>query len=167
MGEWSTQLNEWMDREVSDIDGHKIGSVGDIYYRGDTGKPEWVLIKTGLFGTKKSFAPAGEITGKGDKLTVPYAKEVVREAPRVEHQEELTEEEERGLYRYYGLEYSGQTEGAPTSQSDAPVQDRDILTVPRPCDLVRMGGDWKPQPLGFMVVAKEEILCEDEPAAEK
>ncbi len=47
----------WIGRDAYDADGDKIGEITDIYYDDETGRPEWVAVKTGLFGTKHSFVP--------------------------------------------------------------------------------------------------------------
>ena len=37
--------------------GDKIGKVAQVYLDDQTGQPEWVTVRTGLFGTKESFVP--------------------------------------------------------------------------------------------------------------
>src|SRR6478672_7510268 len=41
--------------DVFDESGEKIGSASEVYLDDETGQPEWVTVKTGLFGTKESF----------------------------------------------------------------------------------------------------------------
>ena len=41
-----------------DRDGDKIGKIDDVYEDKQTGKPEWALVNTGLFGTKKTLRAA-------------------------------------------------------------------------------------------------------------
>jgi hypothetical protein len=36
-----------------------------------TERPEWALVKTGLFGTKSTFVPIGEASPSGDKVREP------------------------------------------------------------------------------------------------
>jgi PRC-barrel domain len=40
-----------------DQGGQKVGNVAEIYYDRSTGEPEWLTVKTGLFGLKESFVP--------------------------------------------------------------------------------------------------------------
>ena len=88
-------------------DGSKIGSIEHVYFDDDTGRPEWVTAKTGMFGGAASFVPLEEATVEGKDLTVPFDKSTVKDAPRVEDSDgHLTPEQEKDLYRYYGLEYS-------------------------------------------------------------
>jgi len=37
--------------------GEKLGGIGQIYVDDQSGEPEWVTVKTGLFGTAESFVP--------------------------------------------------------------------------------------------------------------
>ncbi|GGH90281.1 DUF2382 domain-containing protein [Arthrobacter liuii] len=82
-------------------DGTKIGSVGQLYADDDTGEPTWVTVKTGLFGTSESFVPVEGAHNQGEDLVVPFTKEHVKDAPRVDADGHLTPEEEDRLYTYY------------------------------------------------------------------
>lgn len=93
--------------EIYNTDGDKIGSAGQVYLDNQTGEPEWISVKTGLFGTKESFVPLDKASLSGDRLQVPYAKDQVKDAPRVDADGALSPAEEDELYRYYGLASSG------------------------------------------------------------
>ncbi|MET1087274.1 MAG: PRC and DUF2382 domain-containing protein [Arthrobacter sp.] len=82
-------------------DGEKIGPIGQLYADDDTGEPTWVTVKTGFFGTSQSFVPVEGAHTQGDDLVVPYTKEHVKDAPRVDVDGHLTPEEEDQLYTYY------------------------------------------------------------------
>ena len=88
---------------VLDADGHKIGSVGQIFVDNTTGEPAWATVHTGLFGTKHSFVPLSEATVTGEDVRVPFDKAKIKDAPRVEADGELSPAEEEQLYRHYGL----------------------------------------------------------------
>ena len=49
-----------------------------------TGQPEWALVKTGLFGTKRTFVPIHEAPRDGDDVRVPYEKAQVKDAPNID-----------------------------------------------------------------------------------
>lgn len=82
-------------------DGEKIGAIGQLYADDDTGEPTWVTVKTGLFGASQSFVPVEGARIDGDDLVVPYAKDHVMDAPRVETDGHLEPEEEDRLYAHY------------------------------------------------------------------
>lgn len=82
-------------------DGDKIGTVGQIYVDPSTGRPNWASVKTGLFGTSESFVPLDDATQDGNDLVVPFDKAVVKDAPRIDDDAELSPEEEERLYSHY------------------------------------------------------------------
>lgn len=105
-------------------DGDKLGTVGQVYLDDTTGRPEWVTVKTGLFGTSETFVPLREAAVEGDTLRVPYDKSTVKDAPRVEADGHLSPAEEDDLYRYYGLSQfdagtTGETAGLAAGTADA------------------------------------------------
>ena len=83
--------------------GEKIGDIGLIYLDEITGEPEWVTVRTGLFGTSESFVPLSGARIAGDDIQVDYDKEIVKDAPRVDAGGKLSLEEEQQLYAHYGL----------------------------------------------------------------
>ncbi|MBH0246965.1 PRC-barrel domain-containing protein, partial [Streptomyces cavourensis] len=88
---------------VYDNEGEKVGSVGRVYVDDDTGKPDWVTVKTGLFGMKESFVPLAGARRVGSDLHVSHSKDTVKEAPRVDADAHLSVAEEEELYRHYGM----------------------------------------------------------------
>ncbi len=103
-------VQSWKGRTAVDRDGDKIGSITDIYLDRQTGEPEWVAIKTGLFGTRVSFAPIADATEAGDDVRVGYEKDRVKDAPNVDADGELSPEEERRLYQHYGRDFGDWSE---------------------------------------------------------
>ena len=103
----------WEGRTMVDRDGSRIGRIDAIYLDDQTGQPEWALVNTGLFGTKSSFVPLAQASGSGDQVQVPYQKQLVKDAPRVDTDQHLSEAEEQQLWRHYGLDYdTGYTDRA-------------------------------------------------------
>ena len=86
--------------------GDKIGAVAQVYLDDRSGAPEWVTVKTGLFGTKETFVPLDNATLNGDRVEVPFGKDQVKDAPRIDADGSLTPAEEDELYTYYGLSSS-------------------------------------------------------------
>ena len=97
---------EWRGRNAVDSDGDKIGSIDEIYMDTDTGKPEWLAVKTGMFGSKVTFVPIAEASEANDDVKLPYDKQQVKDAPNAEADGELSQEEESALYQHYGMKYS-------------------------------------------------------------
>src|SRR5215213_3669694 len=83
--------------------GEKIGGIGTIYLDDISGEPEWVTVKTGLFGASESFVPLSGARIAGNDIHVGYEKETVKDAHRVDANGNLSPEEEQQLYAHYGL----------------------------------------------------------------
>jgi uncharacterized protein (TIGR02271 family) len=92
-------------QQVIDRDGDKVGKVDEIYLDEQTGRPEWLAVNTGLFGTNVSFVPLAQATTEGDTVRVPYEKSQIKDAPNASADGQLSQEEESRLYSHYGMEY--------------------------------------------------------------
>ena len=90
-------------QDVYDQSGEKIGSAAEVYLDDETGQPEWVTVRTGLFGTKESFVPIRDADLTDDGVRVPVSKEQVKDAPKIDTDGHLSPEEEQQLYTYYGI----------------------------------------------------------------
>ena len=88
-------------------DGDKIGKVEQVFLDDTTEEVTFVTVNTGLFGTKESFVPADGARQDGDRLVLPYTKDVVKDAPNVDADQHLSPAEEEEIYRYYKMNYSG------------------------------------------------------------
>jgi uncharacterized protein (TIGR02271 family) len=88
---------------ILSADGDKIGSLGQVYADDDNGQPTWVTARTGLFGTSESFIPLEGARLEGSDVVVPYSKDQVKDAPRVDAEGHLDPSEEDRLYEHYQL----------------------------------------------------------------
>jgi Domain of unknown function (DUF2382)/PRC-barrel domain len=98
-------VRAWEGRTMVDRDGDPVGSINAIYSDDRTGQPEWALVNTGLFGTRSSFVPLIQAAESGENVRVPYDKRLIKDAPRVDVDQHLSEAEERQLWRHFGLDY--------------------------------------------------------------
>ena len=122
-------------------DGTKIGSIGQLYADDDTGEPTWVTVKTGLFGTSESFVPVEGAHNQGEDLVVPYSKEHVKDAPRVDADGHLTPEEEDRLYTYYERGARTYTEARSGTAGDVDLQGDADLNAGTPTAGIAGGRD--------------------------
>jgi uncharacterized protein (TIGR02271 family) len=88
---------------VRSASGDKIGTVAQVYVDDRTSQPEWVTVRTGLFGTKESFVPLAASRFDGAELVVDASKKEVSEAPKVDDDGHLSEQDEAEIYRHYGI----------------------------------------------------------------
>ena len=117
----------WRGRDLIDNDGDKIGSINDIYLDRESDQPEWAVVTTGLFGTKRTFVPISDAQPHEDGVRVPFEKATVKDAPRIDPDGDLSHEEERTLYQHYGREYADYEQGSGVLE-DEPRGDRDSGT---------------------------------------
>ncbi|WP_456564870.1 DUF2382 domain-containing protein [Blastococcus sp. SYSU D00695] len=115
-------------QDVYDEAGNKIGSASEVYLDDETGQPEWVTVRTGLFGTKESFVPlhSADLTNEG--VRVPVSKERVKDAPKIDTDGHLSPQEEQELYRYYGLGGQSGQQFATTGETTRGTTTGDTMT---------------------------------------
>lgn len=100
------EVLKWRGQEVMDSDGSKVGKIEEIYLDDETSQPEWLAVKTGMFGAKLGFIPLAEASEQGGSVRVPYSKAQVKDAPHVDADGALSQQEEAALYKHYNLDYS-------------------------------------------------------------
>jgi uncharacterized protein (TIGR02271 family) len=98
-------VQTWKGQTLFGPDNDKIGDIADVYLDRQSGEPEWLAVKTGMFGSSISFVPIQEASSGGDGVTVPYDKAKVKDAPTAEADGELSPEEEQRLYEHYGVSW--------------------------------------------------------------
>ena len=123
-----TDLDRIQGATVIDSSGSKVGTASQVYLDDETGRPEWVTVNTGLFGSSESLVPLSEANMSGSELRVPYDKDRVKNAPNQSPEGHLSPEEEMELYRYYGLEYGSGYETATTTETSAGTTSDDAMT---------------------------------------
>jgi sporulation protein YlmC with PRC-barrel domain len=97
---------EWRGRTIVDRAGEKIGKFQEVYLDTETDRPEWAAVSTGLLGRRQRLIPLSEAQPERGDVRVPFDKEHVENAPEVDSDRDLSQDEEAGLYAHYGLEYS-------------------------------------------------------------
>jgi uncharacterized protein (TIGR02271 family) len=109
-----TDAYQWQGRTMIGSDGEKIGKITEIYEDPQTGKPEWATVSSGLFGTKQHFVPLAGASPDGEDVRSQVTKDQVSNAPGVEADGQLSEQEEVKLFEHYGVPYT--TDGSTTAQ---------------------------------------------------
>jgi uncharacterized protein (TIGR02271 family) len=174
------------DVPVVDRDGQKFGTIADVYVDQLTGQPEWVLVQSGLFGKKETFVPLNRAITQKDAIQVPYSKDQVKDAPKVDPDGELSLEEEDRLYEHYELAVSaepteaGADEASPDESHAGPAaiggddamtrseEELRLGTVRRPSELVRLKKYVVTEPVTTTVpVEREVVRVEREPITDE
>jgi uncharacterized protein (TIGR02271 family) len=99
-------VQTWQGRTMVDPAGDKLGTIDAIYLDDETGQPEWATVTRGLFSATAAFVPLAQAQDIGDSVQVPYDKQQVKNAPAMQADGSLSQDDEAELYRHYGLDYS-------------------------------------------------------------
>jgi uncharacterized protein (TIGR02271 family) len=130
-------VRAWIGHTVVDRDGDKVGKVQDVYLDRHSEEPEWLAVKTGLFGSNVSFVPVqNATTADDDTIRVEHEKDRIKDAPNIDPDGELSTDEERRLYEHYGRsdydnwssgsdERTGTTDAGDTDVTRGRTRDRD------------------------------------------
>jgi len=84
-----------------DAEGNRIGKITKVYLDDQTGQPLWVLVETGLFGTRQSFAPIHGSRVDGELVVLAVSKDQVKDAPNIDQDAHLSESEADALRQHY------------------------------------------------------------------
>jgi uncharacterized protein (TIGR02271 family) len=99
----TTNMNSVFGAKVVDPDGEKVGTVKQVYVDQQDGHPLFPSVSTGLFGSSESFVPLEGAELTGDELRVAHDKGRIKDAPRVEADAELSDEEQDRIFEHYGI----------------------------------------------------------------
>ena len=106
-------LKDMQGQTAVDVDGAKLGKIGQVYVDDQTSAPLWITISTGRFGTRESFAPVYGSHATEEGLQLAVTRDLVKDAPGVDADGHIGEDENEALYTYYNG-YTG--DGAPAQQ---------------------------------------------------
>jgi uncharacterized protein (TIGR02271 family) len=118
------ELQNMEGQTAVDVNGAKLGKIGQVYVDDQSGQPLWVTITTGMFGTKQSFAPLYGTRSDGGDLHLAVTKDMVAGAPGIEADGHIEDTENEALYTYY----NGSLGGTGQKQSEGYAGNtRDVL----------------------------------------
>jgi sporulation protein YlmC with PRC-barrel domain len=140
-------VQSWRGKKMVDQDGDTIGTVEDVFLDRQTGEPAWAGVKTGLFGLKHTVVPIrdAQLT-EDDTVRVPLQKDLVKDAPRIDPDGELSPEDERKLWEHYGMSDYDEWQGEDRTRSLAlPDEEEDRA---RPSAREGEAGEGAPQVVG-------------------
>jgi len=94
---------EWEGQTLLDREGDKIGRIEEIFLVEETGRPEWALVKIGRLKGHTTLVPLSSAQPVEDGVRIGFTKDVVGEAPQIDADEELSEQQVSPVYRHYGI----------------------------------------------------------------
>ncbi len=99
-------IRDWREHDVVDQDGAKIGTLEAVYFDTATEQPVFATVKVGMIGRHRlAFVPLANATVAPKHLRVRAEKKLVKDAPSIEVDGELTAAEEPAIFEHYNLTY--------------------------------------------------------------
>ncbi len=171
-------------RTVIDSQGNRVGTIDEVYIDPDTQRSQWGVVRTGLLGGRGTFVPLVEASATGEDLRVPYTKDQITDAPKIDADGEISVDEEAALAAHYGLGYSTDEspsgvltggQGPATTRGEATDSDATMTrseermrvgTMRRPSELVRLRKTVVTEPVSETIrLQREELRVQREPIA--
>ena len=157
----------WRGRTVRDQDGTELGTLSELYLDSQTSRPAWAGVKRGRLRKTETIVPLAGVSELDDDLVVPFDQARFDDAPDVDPDVELTEEQERALHAHYGREWSD----APAEEDDGAMirseEEVSVGKVSKPSERVRLKKVIVEDEVTKTVpVRKEKIRLETEPPPE-
>jgi hypothetical protein len=111
---------DWEGQTMLDRDGERLGTIEEIFLVEETGQPEWALVKLGRLRGRTTLVPLAGAAPIDEGIRAAYDKDVVNDAPRIDGDEEPSEQRAAAVYRHYGLDDGTRSHSANGSQQHAP-----------------------------------------------
>jgi uncharacterized protein (TIGR02271 family) len=108
----TTNPDQLFGTDVQTQDGETIGSVDNVWVDDATEATEFIGVKTGWLFGKTHVIPTADAQMQGNAIVVPYNKDQIENAPAYDTDAEISPQQEREIYSYYG--FSRSTESSPT-----------------------------------------------------
>src|SRR3954469_14241977 len=158
----------WRGKTVRDRDGEKVGTLGAIYLEGDTDRPAYAGVMTGLFRRNESIVPLADAREVDGDVVLPYVGEQIRDAPNVDPDVALSDEEEDRLRAHYGEPTQIMPDREATPEVVRSEEEVRIGVAPaRPTERVRLRKHTVVENVETTVpVRREEIRVEHDPPPE-
>jgi len=100
-------IRDWIGKDVGDNEGLKIGTLESIYFDTASQLPAFAAVRIGMVGRHKlTFVPLEGSTVSPNHLQVTPDKKLIKDAPVIEVDGELTAEQEPLLYAHYQIPYT-------------------------------------------------------------
>ncbi|HYX87599.1 MAG TPA: PRC-barrel domain-containing protein [Gaiellales bacterium] len=105
------EVQDWHELDVVSEDGQHVGKLVDVYVDNESGEPAFLLVSSGVLGHRLHLVPADNATRSGDEVRVPVSRDRIEGAPSIHADDDVSPDEERRLFEYYGREYTPHPEG--------------------------------------------------------
>lgn len=97
------EAQTWAGHRLDEVGGNAVGKVEGVYVDEKTGEPEWLQARMGRFG-HHSLVPARDAVAGISRVWVPYSRDQIRRAPRINPGESLGRDREREFLTHYAID---------------------------------------------------------------
>ena len=98
----AADVRAWAGHRLDEIGGGNVGKIEGVFVDAESGEPEWLLARMGRFG-HYTVVPARDAVEGVKHVWVPYTRDQVRAAPKVDPSAALTAAGEREMLAHYGI----------------------------------------------------------------
>lgn len=100
----NARIEDLANATAYDLNGDKLGSVKDVYINDASGQPDFVDVNHGLFNMGSSIVPLRGHSLRGGELHLAFEKDRIKDAPNLDENGHLSNEDQDALYRHYALD---------------------------------------------------------------
>jgi hypothetical protein len=93
--------HHYIHRPAVDADGNRVGKISQVYCDDRTSQPLWIVVQTGLLGTKATVAPIQGARVDDEVVVLGVSKDDVKSAPAIGKETQLDENEVGALRQHY------------------------------------------------------------------
>jgi hypothetical protein len=92
----------WTGYRLDEIGGGNVGKIEGVFVDAENNEPEWLLARMGRFG-HYTLIPGRDAVAGVKHVWVPYTRDQIRAAPKVDPSAALTAGGEREMLAHYGV----------------------------------------------------------------
>ena len=96
------EVKAWTGYRLDEIGGGNVGKIEGVFVDAEGGDAEWLLARMGRFG-HYTLIPARDAVAGVKHVWVPYSRDQIRAAPKVDPRSGMTAGGERELLTHYGI----------------------------------------------------------------
>lgn len=99
-------IRDWREHDVVDVHGDKVGALEAVYFDTGSDQPAFASVRIGMIGRHRLvFVPLTGAVVAPSYVRVMFEKKLIKDAPSIEMDGELTSELEPAVFEHYALPY--------------------------------------------------------------
>ena len=96
-------IQDLLNATAFDAKGEKLGKINNLFVDDKTGQPTFIEVNHGLFGMSSSLVPLRGHRLNGDELKLAFDKDLIKDAPDIDFENQLTAADQETIYEHYHL----------------------------------------------------------------